>query len=214
MVDPAASPALPFLAEADQLNQVRLLEALLFAAAEPLTPAMIHERLGQGADVAALIESLQAHYQHRGIQLVAVAGGWAFRTAPDLAAVLRLERPVPRKLSRAALEVLAIIAYHQPVTRAEIEAIRGVVTSRGTLDTLLEVGWIRPGKRKQTPGRPVTWLTTEAFLNQFGLEGLGALPGIDELKAAGLLETNPAILPLPFTPEEQGPDEGDVEDDD
>jgi segregation and condensation protein B len=192
------TPQLPMVAQADWAHQVRLLEALLFASSVPLTPAQLQARLGAGADIPALVAELQRFYSARGVQLMAVAGGWAFRTAPDLAGALNLERTEPRKLSRAALEVLAIIAYHQPITRAEIEAIRGVATSRGTLDILLETAWIRPGKRKRTPGRPVTWLTTDRFLDQFGLDTVAALPGVDELRAAGLLDAPSMSLPLPL----------------
>lgn len=181
---------------ADRGTQIRLVEALLFASAEPLDEASIAQRLPEGADVAAILEYLQRVYSNRGVQLVRVGEKWAFRTAPDLAPYLHLARPAERKLSRAATEVLAIIAYHQPVTRADIETIRGVATSKGTLDTLLEAGWIRPGKRRQTPGRPVTWWTTEHFLDHFALASLDELPGLEELKKAGLIDTRPAVLAL------------------
>jgi segregation and condensation protein B len=175
-------------------EQLRLLEALLFAAPEPLGDSELAERLGDGADAAALLRELAAHYADRGVNLVRLAGGWAFRTAPDLAAALRSERSVVRKLSRAAVETLAIVAYHQPVTRAEIEAIRGVVLARGTLDRLLEAGWVRPSGRREVAGRPLNWITTPAFLAHFGLNSLAELPGIEELRAAGLLELGPAVL--------------------
>ena len=178
-------------------HHARLVEALIFASADPVSDKAIRARLPDDADLGAVLERLSAHYRHRGVQLVRVAAGWAFRTAPDLADALRIEVTETRKLSRAALEMLAIIAYHQPVTRAEIEGIRGVATSKGTLDALMETGWIRPGRRRQTPGRPLTWVTTPAFLDHFGFQSLDDLPGVEELKAAGLLDTRPAIATLP-----------------
>ncbi|HXP30819.1 MAG TPA: SMC-Scp complex subunit ScpB [Stellaceae bacterium] len=168
-------------------DHLRLVEALLFASAAPLDEVSLQQRLPEGTDVGALIAELEAHYRGRGVNLVRVANGWTLRTAPDLAPRLNLERKVPRKLSRAAVETLAIIAYHQPVTRAEIESIRGVIISKGTLDTLMEVGWIAPKGRKQTVGRPVTWATTDDFLLHFGLADIADLPGIEELRAAGLI---------------------------
>ena len=174
-------------------RNLRLLEAILFAAADPIDEDALAMRLPEGSDVPALIAALQAHYAERGVNLTRVAGKWAFRTAPDLGNLLRIERSFVRKLSRAAVETLAIIAYHPPVTRAEIEEIRGVQISRGTLDTLFESAWIRPVGRRRTPGRPVTWGTTETFLAHFGLESVSDLPGIDELKAAGLLDARPAV---------------------
>jgi segregation and condensation protein B len=173
-------------------QHLRVVEAVLFAAAEPQDEASLAERLPEGTDIAAILTTLVEHYAGRGIELIRVAGKWTFRTAPDLAPQLRIEREVTRKLTRAAVETLAIIAYHQPITRAEIEEIRGVSLSRGTLDTLLEAGWVRPGRRRETLGRPVTWVTTPAFLEHFGLNRLEDLPGIDELKAAGLLDARPA----------------------
>lgn len=172
---------------------LRLLEALLFASAEPLPEALLAARLGEGINAAALLAELRRQYHSRGVNLVRVGGGWAFRTAEDLAPLLRREEEVGRKLSRAAVETLAIIAYHQPVTRGEIEQIRGVATSKGTLDILLELGWIRPGKRRETPGRPLTWVTTEGFLDHFGLDGLRDLPGLEDLRAAGLLDSRPSL---------------------
>jgi segregation and condensation protein B len=172
-------------------EDLRLIEALLFAAPEPLDERSIRERLPEGVDVKAQIEELRAFYAPRGVNIVHVAGGWTIRTAPDLAPRLKLTQKVARKLSRAAIETLAIIAYHQPVTRAEIEEIRGVVISRGTLDTLMETGWIVPKGRKETPGRPVTWVTTDEFLKHFGLAALTDLPGIEELRAAGLVGPRP-----------------------
>jgi segregation and condensation protein B len=169
-------------------EELRLLEALLFASAEPLDEKTLAARLPQGTDVGAALQRLQAEYAPRGVNLVRVAGKWSFRTAGDLAWLLTRESVEPKKLSRAAIETLAIIAYHQPVTRAEIEEIRGVVASKGTLDVLLETGWVRPRGRRKSPGRPVTYGTSEAFLNHFGLDTLGDLPGLEELKGSGLLE--------------------------
>lgn len=166
---------------------VRAVEATLFAATEPLTPAAIAEHLG-GAAVEPALAELAAHYHGRGIELVERGGRWHFQTAPDLAHLLRREREDVRRLSRAATEVLAIVAYHEPVSRAEIEAIRGVQTARGTLDALLEAGWIRPAGRREVPGRPVIYATTPEFLAHFGLQSRRDLPGIDELRAAGLLD--------------------------
>ncbi|HEY1504669.1 MAG TPA: SMC-Scp complex subunit ScpB [Stellaceae bacterium] len=172
-------------------DELRLLEALLFAAPSPVDEDAIKQRLPEGVDISALIDELTAFYAPRGVNIVHVAGGWTIRTAPDLAPRLKLTQKVGRKLSRAAIETLAIVAYHQPVTRAEIEDIRGVVISKGTLDTIMEAGWIVPRGRKQTVGRPVTWVTTDAFLLHFGLAGLTDLPGIDELRAAGLIGPRP-----------------------
>ncbi len=180
----------------DHFQLLRYLEAMLFASAEPVAAAALAARMPEGTDVPVLLEELSALYAHRGVNLVQREGRWAFRTAADLAPRMQIESQVPRKLSRAAVETLAIIAYHQPVTRGEIEEVRGVALSRGTLDTLLEAGWIRPKGRRRTPGRPVTWVTTDAFLDHFGLESRDALPGIEELKAAGLLETGSAISTL------------------
>jgi len=173
-------------------RHLRMTEALLFAAAEPLDEGSLAARLPEGADLPALLVELEGLYANRGVNLVRVAGKWALRTAPDLAPLLEKHREVPRKLSRAALETLAIIAYHQPVSRAEIEEIRGVGLSRGTLDLLFEAGWVQPKGRRRSPGRPITYGTTEDFLNHFGLESLGDLPGLDELKAAGLLDSRPS----------------------
>ena len=175
-------------------HDLRLMEAILFAASEPVDEAALAERFAQDTDVAALIDELAAAYAERGINLVRVAGGWCFRTAEDLAGHMRVERRVTRKPSRAAVETLAVIAYHQPVTRSEVEEIRGVAASRGTFDILLEAGWIRPVGRRRTPGRPMTWGTTDEFLVHFGLSGLADLPGVDELKATGLLDTRPASV--------------------
>lgn len=169
-------------------EELRLLEALLFAAAEPLDERVLTERLPAGAEARELLLQLQAEYSTRGVNLVRIGTKWSFRTAKDLAWLLSREAVEQRKLSRAALETLAIVAYHQPVTRAEIEDIRGVSTSRGTLDVLLETGWVRLRGRRKSPGRPVTFGTSEAFLSHFGLEALGDLPGLEELKGAGLFE--------------------------
>ena len=174
-------------------HPLRLLEALIFASADPVPASVIADRLPDGADIDALIGALSDHYAERGVNLVKVGKGWAFRTAEDLGAQLMVERTLMRRLSRAAVETLAVIAYHQPVTRSEIEEIRGVGLSKGTMDVLFEAGWIRPRGRRRTPGKPVTWGTTDSFLGQFGLEGLDDLPGMDDLKAAGLLDKRPAV---------------------
>ncbi len=178
----------------------RALEALLFAAAGPLSEADLRRRLPQGADIAGALSRLQARYAGRGVELALVAGRWRLQTAPDLAWLLTEERSEPRRLSKAAQEVLAIIAYHQPVTRAEMEQIRGVQTSRGSLDMLLELGLVRMRGRRRTPGRPVTYGVTDAFLGHYGLASLADLPGLAEMKAAGLLEGTAAgelVLPDP-----------------
>ncbi|HEU4652114.1 MAG TPA: SMC-Scp complex subunit ScpB [Croceibacterium sp.] len=166
---------------------VRAVEATLFAAEEPLTAEQLSEHLG-GVDVGEALAELEAHYANRGVRLVERGRRWQFQTAPDLAHLLRREREQARKLSRAATEVLAIVAYHEPVSRAEIEAIRGVQTSPGTLDVLMEAGWVRVAGRREVPGRPVIYATTPEFLSHFGLASRRDLPGIDELKAAGLLD--------------------------
>jgi segregation and condensation protein B len=173
----------------------RMVEALLFASAEPLTGAQIAERLPHGTDAGSAIEALRLRYEGRGVTLVRVGRAWAFRTAPDLGYLMRRESQETRRLSRAATETLAIIAYHQPVTRAEIEEIRGVSVSRGTLDLLLELDWIKLGRRRETPGRPVTFVVTQAFLDHFGLESAKDLPGLKELRAAGLLDGLPGAGP-------------------
>jgi segregation and condensation protein B len=175
-------------------QQLRLLEALLFAAAEPLAEEILSRHLEEDADIADLLCELADTYAGRGVNLVRLAGGWAFRTAPDLAPRLRIERPVARKLSRAAVETLAVIAYHQPVTRAEIEQIRGVVVAKGTIDALMEARWVRPKGRRAGPGRPLLWVTTQEFLVHFGLESLDDLPALDELRGAGLLDLAPVVL--------------------
>ncbi len=170
-------------------EHLRMVEALLFATTEPLPVSEIATRLPDDADVEAYLEELKEHYKDRGVQLAEAGGRWFFRTSPDLSFLLRKEVESERKLSRAGVETLAIIAYHQPVTRAEIEEIRGVAVSKGTLDVLMEAGWVRPKGRRQTPGKPLTYGTTDDFLVHFGLENLANLPGFDELKAAGLLDS-------------------------
>ena len=177
-------------------EELRLLEAMLFASAEPLDEKSLAERLPAGIDVHAALLRLQEEYVSRGVHLVRINGKWTFRTASDLAWLLSKETTEPRKLSRAAVETLAIIAYHQPVTRAEIEEIRGVTTSKGSVDVLLETGWIRPRGRRKSPGRPVTYGTSEAFLSHFGLDAVGDLPGLEELKGSGLFDGR---LPPGFT---------------
>lgn len=177
-------------AEAERARHKRMLEALLFAAEAPLDVEFLRRRMPEGADVVALLAQLEAEYEDRGVQLKRVANKWRLQTAPDLAPILREERTEPRKLSRAALETLAIIAYHQPATRAEVEAVRGVAASKGTFDALLEMGWVKPRGRRRAPGRPLVYVTTDAFLEHFGLESLDSLPGKAELKAAGLLDEN------------------------
>jgi segregation and condensation protein B len=181
-------------------EHLRLLEALLFAAAAPLDEKTLAARLPEGVDLRESLAALQAEYAPRGVNLVKIAGKWTFRTATDLSWLLTNEAVVPKKLSRAAIETLAVIAYHQPVTRAEVEEIRGVAMSKGTFDVLMETGWIRPRGRRKAPGRPITYGTTEDFLSHFGLEALGDLPGLDELKGSGLLDNRlpPGFsVPLP-----------------
>ncbi len=175
---------------------LRLLEALLFASENPIPEKVIADRFPEGVDIQTLLRKLTAMYKNRGVNLIKAGKNWAFRTAPDVRAQLVVEKEMTRKLSRAAVETLAIVAYHQPITRAEIEEIRGVSVSRGTLDVLLEASWIRPRGRRRTPGRPVTWGTTESFLDHFGLESLDDLPGLDDLKASGLIDKRPAIQTL------------------
>jgi segregation and condensation protein B len=184
-----------------QAETVRMAEAIVFASAEPVTQKQLAARLPEGADVPAAMAELQNIYARRGVNLVRIGDAWAFRTAGDLAFLMSRDSVQPRKLSRAALEVLAIIAYHQPVTRAEIEEIRGVETSKGTLDTLLETEWVRMRGRRRTPGRPVTYGTTEAFLDHFSLEEIRDLPGMEELKGAGLLSARmPSNFSIPLPP--------------
>jgi len=191
---------------------MRITEALLFASAEPLTERMLANRLPDDADVKGLLKALRNLYEGRGVNLVRAGASWAFRTAPDLTDYLNKEVEVARKLSRAAIETLAIIAYHQPVTRAEIEEIRGVSISKGTIDVLMEEEWIKPRGRRQTPGRPLQWGTTDGFLDHFGLETLRDLPGVDEMKAAGLLDASPAINAYRATADLFSEGEGAAED--
>ncbi|MBX3567248.1 MAG: SMC-Scp complex subunit ScpB [Rhizobiaceae bacterium] len=189
-------------AERLHLSQaLRVAEAIVFASAQPVSEQQIAARIGSAIPVATVMAELRAAYALRGVNLVRVGDGWAFRTAPDLAFMMTRDTVQQRKLSRAALEVLAIIAYHQPVTRAEIEDVRGVETSKGTLDLLLETEWVRMRGRRRTPGRPVTYGTTDAFLDHFGLEELRDLPGMEELKGAGLLAARmPANFSVPLPP--------------
>ncbi|MHB1110444.1 MAG: SMC-Scp complex subunit ScpB [Devosia sp.] len=198
-------PAGDILDEGEHLEvaerNLRIVEALLFASTEPLSPADVAAYLGEGADVDELLSILAERYADRGVNLVRRGDKWAFRTADDLGFLLRREETESRALSRAALETLSIIAYHQPATRAEVEEVRGVATGKGTLDLLMEAGWVRMRGRRRTPGRPVTYGTTEAFLDHFGLESLADLPGLEELKGAGLLSNRlpPSMqIPLPF----------------
>lgn len=182
-------------------HNLRVVEALLFASPEPVAPAQLAPYLGEGADIEALLVELARRYAGRGVNLVRRADKWAFRTAEDLSFLLRREQVETRPLTRVALETLAIIAYHQPTTRAEIEEVRGVQTGKGTIDILMEAGWVRLRGRRRSPGRPVTYGTTDVFLDHFGLESLGDLPGLEELKGAGLLSGRlPASMqiPLPF----------------
>jgi len=194
----------------------RILEALLFAAAEPLDEESLIARLPKGADLNALLSDLTEDFSNRGVHLVKVAGKWAFRTAEDLRFIMQREAIEQKKLSKAALETLAIIAYHQPATRAEIEAVRGVSISKGTLDLLLELGWIRLRGRRRSPGRPVTYGTTDHFLNHFGLDTIGELPGLAELKGAGLLDGNlPPDFEMPVPNDDLlGPDEDPLDEED
>lgn len=210
--DREASEALGLRLAVDTERQnLRLLEALLFAAAEPLDEETLIGRLPLEANIQELLATLAEEYASRGVRLVEVGGRWRFETAPDLAEALNEVRQEPRKLSQAALETLSIIAYHQPVTRAEIEEIRGVAVSKGTLDLLFELRWIRPRGRRRTPGRPLTYGTTPRFLEYFGLASIGDLPGQADLKAAGLLD---ARIPADFFVPDPGRHEGDSDDED
>ena len=172
-------------------EQERMVEAILFATSEPQTKVQIENRVPHGADVAEALVHVRKRYEGRGVNLVKIGDGWAFRTAPDLGFLMQKEQVEVRKLSRAAIETLAIIAYHQPVTRAEIEEIRGVSVSSGTVDMLMELDWIKLGRRRMTPGRPVTFIVTQNFLDHFGLENARDLPGVNELRDAGLLDNRP-----------------------
>ena len=190
-------------------EQERMVEALLFASAQPMSVRDLGARMPAGCDPAEALVGLRRRYEGRGVLLERVGDGYAFRTAPDLSFLMQTETVEQRRLSRAAIETLAIIAYHQPVTRAEIEEIRGVAVSRGTLDQLIEMEWVRVGRRRMTPGRPATFVVTETFLDHFGLESARDLPGLSELRAAGLLESRPPAdgLMVPLTPQ---PDEDDA----
>lgn len=200
---------------ADEAEIERRVEALLFAAAGPLSLADIARRLPEGADAGQAIAGLRARYAGRGVELVCVADRWAFRTAPDLSFLMTEQREEPRRLSKAALETLAIIAYHQPVTRAEIESVRGVSLSKGTLDLLLEMGLVRLRGRRRSPGRPVTYGTTDHFLEHFGLASLHDLPGAAEMRAAGLLDLSlPADFSAPDPTRAASDDEDPIEDED
>lgn len=208
------APAVTDVVSPDHAQHLRLLEALVFAGTQALDEKELADRLPNDANVKQLLVDLAELYAGRGVNLVAVAGGYAFRTAPDLSEKLKIERPVTRKLSRASVETLAIIAYHQPVTRTEIEQVRGVGLSKGTLDLLFEQNWIKPMGRRRAPGKPVTWGTTDFFLEHFGLPSLDDLPGQEELKAAGLLDARaqpPIFRPdepdLPLEPTEDEADE-------
>ncbi|UJQ95070.1 SMC-Scp complex subunit ScpB [Mariluticola halotolerans] len=209
-------------AEVHELRErnLRVLEALLFAASDPVGIEEVRPYLSDNADVDALLEELQRRYEKRGVNLVKRGKNWAFRTAEDLGFLLRREETENKPMTRATLETLSIIAYHQPTTRAEIEEVRGVATGKGTLDILMEAGWIRMRGRRRTPGRPVTYGTTDAFLDHFGLESLGDLPGLEELKGAGLLSSrlpNDLNIPLPFDGglrDDEDPLDPDEEDDD
>src|SRR5215467_383750 len=215
-VDPEFTPEVdtPAPASAPDPMHLRILEALLFAASEPVDEAALAQSLPPQTDVSALLAELQQQYEGRGVNLMKVAGKWQFRTAKDLGFLLHKHAVEERRLSRAAIETLAIIAYHQPVTRAEIEEIRGVMVSKGTVDALMEAGWVRIRGRKRTPGRPVTYGTTEAFLTHFGLESIGHLPGMDDLKSAGFLESvPPAGFVVPNPSDALGPDEDPYEGD-
>jgi len=195
-------------------DALRAVEAVLFAAEEPMGAEEIALHVGPGLDLPALLAELQTHYAGRGVELVERGGRWHFQTAADLAYILRREREESRRLSRAAVETLAIIAYHEPVSRAEIEAIRGVQISKGTLDVLMEAGWVRPAGRREVPGRPLTYATTPDFLTHFGLESRRDLPGLDDLKAAGLLDpVDMALERLGLEGAEEGDDEVELETD-
>ena len=192
----------------------RAVEATLFAAAEPMSAADIALHVGESVDVKAALAALESHYAGRGVELVERGGHWHFQTAADLAHILRREREESRKLSRAAVETLAIIAYHEPVSRAEIEAIRGVQISKGTLDVLMEAGWVRPAGRREVPGRPLTYATTQEFLSHFGLKSRRDLPGMDDLQAAGLLDpVDTALERLGLETRDEDDDEVELETD-
>jgi segregation and condensation protein B len=205
----SAEPEAPLFAPPPLPEQERMVEAILFASAQPVSVPDLAARMPHGCDPAAALRGLADRYAGRGVELRRIGEAWAFRTAADLGFLMQSERVETRKLSRAAIETLAIVAYHQPVTRAEIEEIRGVAVSRGTIDQLLELDWIRFGRRRNTPGRPVTYLVTEAFLDHFGLESARDLPGLAELRAAGLLDGRPGLQGGPLIAGEEGDDPGD-----
>ncbi|WGI20742.1 SMC-Scp complex subunit ScpB [Amylibacter sp. IMCC11727] len=188
-------------------EQERMVEAILFATAEPQSKVQIENRMPHGSDVAEALVHVRKRYEGRGVNLVKVGDGWAFRTAPDLGFLMQKEQVEVRKLSRAGIETLAIIAYHQPVTRAEIEEIRGVSVSSGTIDMLMELDWIKLGRRRMTPGRPVTFIVTQNFLDHFGLENARDLPGVKELRDAGLLDNRPPPGAVLETPEDDSEDD-------
>jgi segregation and condensation protein B len=207
MTEPVSE--IPDLLAAEETRRwARFVEAVLFASADPIDETHLRQRVPDAVDLAAILDDLTEAYAGRGINLIRHGGRWSFRTAPDLGAMLRTEQPVRRKLSRAAVETLAIIAYHQPATRAEVEEIRGVALSRGTLDTLLEAGWIKPRGRRDTPGRPLQWGTTPAFLDHFGLGDVRELPGLEELKAMGLLDKRSGLTSIAMQQDDLS-DDGD-----
>ena len=211
--DLTEAPARDSLFDAPPLaEQERMIEAILFASAEPVTLRELDERLPHGSDAAEAMVLLQRRYEGRGVRVVRIGDAYAFRTAPDLGFLMHKERVETRKLSRAAIETLAIIAYHQPVTRAEIEEIRGVSVSRGTVDLLMEQDWIRIGRRRMTPGRPVTFVVTQDFLDHFGLESARDLPGVKELREAGLLDNRPPPGAMPGILDDDAEIGGDRED--
>ncbi|MFT4715007.1 MAG: segregation and condensation protein B [Paracoccaceae bacterium] len=190
-------------------EQERMVEAILFASAEPLSLRQIEDRMPHGSDASEAMVLVRKRFTGRGVSVVKIGDAWAFRTAPDLAFLMQKERVETRKLSRAAIETLAIIAYHQPVSRAEIEEIRGVSVSRGTVDLLMELDWIKLGRRRMTPGRPVTFVVTQTFLDHFGLESPRDLPGVKELREAGLLDNRPPPGMMPGIIANDDPDQGE-----
>ena len=206
MTEPGDTPPATLFGIPPLAEQERMVEAMLFASAEPLTAAAMATRMPEGCDPAEAVQHLRRRYEGRGVRVVRVGEAWAIRTAPDLGFLMHHEVVETRKLSRAAIETLAIIAYHQPVTRAEIEEIRGVALSRGTVDQLLELDWIRFGRRRNTPGRPVTFVVTQAFLDHFGLESAHDLPGLAELRAAGLLDRRPPPGSVAVRDDDDGPE--------
>ncbi|GGE23583.1 segregation and condensation protein B [Gemmobacter megaterium] len=210
MTDRMADDAPSLFAAPPMGEQERMVEAILFASVAPMTVPELARRMPTGCDPAEALAYLRRRYEGRGVRVVRIGDGWAFRTAPDLGHLMQQEQVETRKLSRAAIETLAIIAYHQPVTRAEIEEIRGVAVSRGTIDQLLELEWIRLGRRRMSPGRPVTFVVTDQFLDHFGLESSRDLPGLRELRAAGLLDARAMPGTEPLT-EDDAPDTGQTE---